>query len=79
MVAVWLTERDVDVRAAETVLGGWLRRGADRRAVVVTWRPTALRGLVDAHGGHLVVLPPPVFGWQLVDALRASDRGSEAP
>jgi hypothetical protein len=32
--------------------------------------PTALKDLVVAHGERLFVLAAPVFGWELVDALR---------
>jgi hypothetical protein len=72
---VWLAERDVQTRTVERVVGSWLRPGHGRRVVVVTWRPAALRALVDQHEGRLLVLPPPVFGWQVVDALRSTDRG----
>ena len=75
---VWLTERDLDPRLAESVVVAWLGQAADRRVVIVTWRPTVLRGLVERHGARLSVLPPPVFGWQVVDALRVFDPGPEA-
>lgn len=70
---IWLTERELHARVAETVVGAWLGHGRVRRVVVVSWHPTALRALADRHRTHLVVLPPPVFGWQVVDALRADD------
>jgi hypothetical protein len=74
---VWLTERDVHARVVETVVASWLDVAATWRVIVVTWRPVVLRELVEAHGGRLVVLPPPVFGWQVVDPLRGTD-GPEA-
>jgi hypothetical protein len=52
-----------DVRA-------WIRSTRSQRIVVVTSKPTALKDLVIAHGERLLVLPAPVFGWELVDALR---------
>jgi len=74
---VWLTERELHPRVAETVVRAWLSAGSEaRRAVVVTWRPAALRALLDEYEGRLFVLPPPVFGWQVVDALRAAAPGS---
>lgn len=42
-----------------------------QRVVVVTSRPKALAELAATHGARLHVLPAPVFGWSLVDALRA--------
>ena len=75
---VWLADRELHTRVAETVVRDWLAGGASRRVVIVAWRPTALRELVEQHHPRLAVLPPPVFGWQLVDALRADDRGPEA-
>jgi hypothetical protein len=65
---VWLTERDDEPDVA--IVEAWLDGGVDRRAIVVTWRKPALRALVDRFQDRLVVLAPPVFGYQLVDALR---------
>jgi hypothetical protein len=74
---VWLTERDLHPGVAATLIRTWLAAGdASRRAVVVTWRPAALRVLSDEFAGRLFVLPPPAFGWQVVDALRAGDPGA---
>ena len=75
-VLVWLSERDA---AAEDVHGqvlAWLGDGeagaaGAERVIVVTSRPTALKDLVASHERRLVVLAAPVFGWQIVDALRA--------
>jgi hypothetical protein len=50
----------------------WLRRNPPRRVVIVTARPAALRDLVASHPERLFVLPAPAFGWELVDALRAT-------
>jgi hypothetical protein len=72
---VWLAERDLQPRVVETVVALWLKRGGDRRVVVVSWRPAGLRSLLDTYEGRLFVLPPPVFGWQVVDALRAETSG----
>jgi hypothetical protein len=64
---VWLTERDVEpCGAVET----WLANGEERSAVIVTWRRPTLLALVKRFADRLVVLAPPVFGYQLVDALR---------
>ena len=41
------------------------------RVVAVTSRPRALASLVDRFGKRLHVFPAPVFGWELVDALRS--------
>lgn len=50
----------------------WLRSTRPRRIVVVTFRPSALRGLAAAHPERVILLPAPAFGWDLVDALRSS-------
>lgn len=50
----------------------WLKLTKAQRVVVVTWKPAALQSLAAAHE-RLVVLPAPVFGWQIVDVLRARD------
>jgi hypothetical protein len=50
---------------------GWMR--ARTRVVVVTGQPTALDELQITYGKRLVVFVPPVFGWHVVDALRASE------
>ena len=50
----------------------WLRSARLHRVVVVTGRPAALRDLAAAHPARLLVLPAPAFGWDLVDALRAT-------
>jgi hypothetical protein len=52
-------------------LRAWLALFRRPRLVVVTSTPTALKDLVAAHGERLSVLAAPVFGWDLVDALRA--------
>lgn len=49
----------------------WMKQGKTQRVVVVTSKPRALADLVASHGDRLHVLPAPVFGWELVDALRA--------
>ena len=72
---VWLAERDLEADVAETVVTSWLARGPRHRVVIVTWRPAALRELLDRHPSRMFVLTPPVFGWQVVDALRASGPG----
>ena len=50
----------------------WLKLTKIPRIVVVTSKPTALHKLVASYHGRLCVLPAPVFGWIVVDALRAS-------
>jgi hypothetical protein len=49
----------------------WMKLTKLRRVVVVTSKPAALRDLVVTHPERLFVLPAPVFGWELVDALRS--------
>lgn len=40
------------------------------RAIIVTDRPVRLKDADDDARGRVLLLPAPVFGWQLVDALR---------
>lgn len=49
---------------------GWMR-GKTPVVVVVTSRPAALDQLQTTFGKRLMVFAPPVFGWDVVDALRA--------
>jgi hypothetical protein len=69
--------------AALVVIGGesaeeiadvqsWMKVAKTQRVVVVTPKPTAFKYLLAIHGHRLQVLPAPVFGWDLVDALRAA-------
>jgi hypothetical protein len=51
----------------------WIKLTKHQRVVVVTSTPTAFRELVAVHGERLRVLPAPAFGWDLVDALRATE------
>lgn len=52
----------------------WLADVAKRRVVVISTRPAAWNDLVAAHAARFVVLPAPVFGWAIVDALRPPTR-----
>jgi hypothetical protein len=52
-------------------VGSWIRLTKIPRVVVVTPKPRAWNDLLAMHGERLTVLPAPVFGWDLVDALRA--------
>ncbi|NVB78344.1 MAG: hypothetical protein HOV81_08115 [Kofleriaceae bacterium] len=48
----------------------WLGTKRTVRAIIVSERPVRLREASgDAHG-RVLLLAAPVFGWQLVDALR---------
>lgn len=51
----------------------WIKLTRHQRVVVVTTRPHAFKSLVAAHSERLFVLPAPAFGWELVDALRATE------
>ena len=49
----------------------WVKLTKVPRVVVVTSKPNALQKLLSTYHGRLYVLAAPVFGWFLVDALRA--------
>ena len=69
---VWLPDREVDRDVVVAAIADWLDHA--RRVVLVSWTPRAYREAIEAHGDRLVVLVPPIFGWQLVDALRPPTR-----
>jgi hypothetical protein len=75
---VWLTERNGDPSTVAEAIDAWLGASDGRCAVVITWRPSAFRALHELHGVRIAVLAAPVFGWQVVDALRASHHGGPA-
>jgi hypothetical protein len=52
----------------------WLKLARIQSVIVVTAKPAALRELVAVHGERLCVLAEPAFGWDVVDAIRASGR-----
>jgi DNA-binding response OmpR family regulator len=58
-----------DVRAR---VKAWMKP-AKTRVVVVTPKPSALDELRTLYPDRLAVFPPPVFGWDVVDALRGID------
>jgi DNA-binding response OmpR family regulator len=65
-------EHGISSQALRTQVRGWMR-GKSPVVVVVTSRPSALDELQTTYGSRLVVFASPVFGWAVVDALRASD------
>jgi hypothetical protein len=68
---VWLAEEleDRQPAAIATVLLQWLAELEERRAVLVTSKPTAFADLGRAYPDRLSVLAAPVFAWQVVDAI----------
>jgi hypothetical protein len=69
---VWLTEPDTDDRMAVVTVRGWLGAKPGLRVILVSERPVRLRDAADDARGRVQLLPAPIFGWQLVDCLRAS-------
>jgi hypothetical protein len=67
---VWLADPASDDRTVIDTTRGWLGQKAKLRAIVVTNRPARLKQLADDTRGRVLLLAAPVFGWQLVDALR---------
>ncbi|HWO21756.1 MAG TPA: hypothetical protein VNO30_23465 [Kofleriaceae bacterium] len=68
---VWIGEPGEPGEPTASAVRSLMKRARTQRVVVVTSRPKALAELVASHGARLHVLPAPVFGWSLVDALRA--------
>ena len=67
---VWLTERAGDDRSIIDTVRVWLGAKHALRAIVVTERPVRLKQATEDARGRVLLLAAPVFGWQLVDALR---------
>ena len=67
---VWRADRESDDRTVVDTMRVWLGAKARLRAIVVTERPVRLRHATEDSRGRVLVLAAPVFGWQLVDALR---------
>ena len=70
---VWIGAHGESSEAIEGAVRSLMKLAKTQRVVVVTSRPRALAELVASHGERLHVLPAPVFGWSLVDALRAGE------
>jgi hypothetical protein len=67
---VWLVAPDTDDQIVVGTLQTWLGSKQRLRAIVVSDRPARLKIVAERSPGRVVLLPAPVFGWQLVDALR---------
>jgi hypothetical protein len=67
---VWLADHASDDRTVIDTVRAWLGQKAKLRAIVVTNRPVRLKQVSDDTRGRVLLLAAPVFGWQLVDALR---------
>jgi hypothetical protein len=71
---VWLVAPVSDDLTIIETVHVWLGNKQRLRAVVVSDRPARLRIVSERSPGRVVLLPAPVFGWQLVDALRNTAR-----
>lgn len=67
---VWLTDGTSDDRSVIDTVRLWLGTKAKLRAIIVTARPVPLKEASDDARRRVLLLAAPVFGWQLVDALR---------
>jgi hypothetical protein len=67
---VWLADPASDDRTVIDTVRTWIAAKASRRAIVVTDRPVRLKEVIEDTRGRVMLLAAPVFGWQLVDALR---------
>jgi hypothetical protein len=50
----------------------WLRLGKSPRVVVISSKPSGWKALSRAHSHDVYILAAPAFGWEIVDALRAT-------
>jgi hypothetical protein len=67
---VWLADHATNDHTIVDTVRRWLGAKAKLRAIVVTDRPARLKEAAADARGRVWLLPAPVFGWQLVDALR---------
>lgn len=67
---VWLTGHTNDERTVIDTVRVWLGAKAKLRAIIVSAHPLRLKEASDDARRRVLVLAAPVFGWQLVDALR---------
>jgi hypothetical protein len=65
---------NLEDRAVLETVDTWLGARARIRAVVVSDRPARLESATKRARDRIIHLPSPVFGWQLVDALRDGAR-----
>lgn len=70
-VGVVIVDADGNEPTRERV-EGWLRGATPPRVVVISSRPSGWKALAIAHSDDLFVLAAPAFGWEIVDALRAT-------
>lgn len=69
---VWVIANEDVPKEAAMLLRSWLISRSHRRAVILTRSPRSIRGVLQVDEGRLQILVPPVFPWQLVDAVRLS-------
>jgi hypothetical protein len=67
---VWLTDASTDDRSVIDTVRLWLGAKPKLRAIIVTDRPVRLKEAGEDARGRVVLIAAPVFGWQLVDAIR---------
>src|SRR5688500_16672017 len=68
---VWVIGEDEHAAAAQSIRS-WLASRPHRHVVIVTRNPTPMRLALQMAESRLQILVPPVFPWQLVDAVRAA-------
>ena len=64
-----------DTEASEATrlrVQSWLRLPKSPRVVVISSKPSGWKALSMAHSDDIYVLAAPAFGWEIVDALRAT-------
>lgn len=70
-VGVVMVDTDASERARASVQG-WLRGSTSPRIVVISSKPSGWKALSMAHNDDVYVLAAPAFGWEILDALRAT-------
>ncbi len=70
-VGVVIVDTDANEHARASVQG-WLRGTRSPRIVIVSSKPSGWKALSMAHSDDVYVLAAPAFGWEIVDALRAT-------
>jgi hypothetical protein len=74
---VLVDEPDGPVELVRARVQAWIKLARPPRVVVISSKPALWKPLALAHSDELFVLAAPAFGWEIVDALRATS--PEAP
>lgn len=71
--ALILLGHEMSADDLRTQIRGWMKSSRTHVIIIVTSKPAAIEELRALYNGRLFVFAAPVFGWDVVDALRATE------